>query len=87
MENITGLIRKSAGSLLYTPEKAHARVVFEAHKLISYELSVVQKQTLKNRDYWVPDVGEYVLCIFLPTGNASGFTIGSLYSEQKYTRP
>ncbi len=81
MENLKGLIRVGRVSAIY-PEKARARVAFEAHKLVSYELSVVQKQTLKNRDYWMPDVGEYVLCVFLPTGNASGFIIGSLYSEQ-----
>ena len=81
MENLKGLIRVGKVSAIY-PEKARARVVFEAHKLVSYELTVIQKQTLKNRDYWMPDVGEYVLCVFLPTGNASGFIIGSLYSEQ-----
>jgi phage baseplate assembly protein V len=81
MDNIKGVLRVGKVSAVY-PEKAKARVVFEAHNLVSYELSVVQKQTLKNRDYWMPDIGEYVLCAFLPTGNASGFILGSLYSVQ-----
>jgi phage baseplate assembly protein V len=79
MDNIKGVLRVGKISAVY-PEKATARVVFEAHNLVSYELSVLQTQTLKNRAYWMPDVGEYVLCAFLPTGNASGFVLGSLYS-------
>lgn len=64
------------------PGKATARVVFEAQGVVSYDLPVLQRQTLRNKDYWLPDVGEHVVCIFLPTGNAEGFILGSIYSDE-----
>lgn len=64
------------------PAAATARVVFEAQGVVSYDLPVLQRQTLRNQDYCLPDVGEHVLCIFLPTGNAEGFILGSFYSDQ-----
>lgn len=63
------------------PEKATVRVVFEAQEVVSYDLPVLQPQALKNKDYCLPDVGEYVLCIFLPAGSAEGFVLGSFYTE------
>lgn len=62
------------------PASCTARVIFEAQGVVSYDLPIVVSQTMKNKDYVLPDVGEQVLCIFLPTGNAAGFILGSLYS-------
>jgi len=78
LKNLIRIGRVSA----VNPEKATARVVFEAQGVVSYELPVLQWQTLKNKDYCLPDVGEYVVCIFLPTGNAEGFILGAIYSEE-----
>lgn len=64
------------------PKTATARVVFEAQGVVSHELPVLQRQTLRNKDYWLPDVGEHVVCLFLPTGNAEGFVIGAIYSDE-----
>lgn len=63
------------------PAKGTARVEFEAQGLVSYDLQIVSRQTLANKDYHMPDIGEKVLCAFLPTGNAEGFILGSVYSE------
>ena len=46
----------------------------------SYDLPVIQPNTLKNRDYRMPDIGEDAVCIFLPTGTSEGFIIGSIYA-------
>ena len=35
-----------------------------------------------NKDYWIPDIGEPVLCVFLPTGIESGFILGSYYNKK-----
>lgn len=79
MDNMTkNLIRIGRVSSV-DPGNATARVVFESQGVVSYELPVLQRQTLKNKDYWMPDVGEYVVCIFLPTGNAEGFILGAIY--------
>lgn len=58
-----------------------ARVVFE-NNTISYDLPVLQNNTLKNKDYVLPDVGEQVVCLFLPTSynGCNGFIIGAIYS-------
>lgn len=74
------------------PEKATARVFFrddgyydatgKYKKLVTYELLVLQRNTLKNKDYAMPDVGEDVLCVFLPFGLASGFVLGSVYAGE-----
>lgn len=46
----------------------------------SGELPVIVPNTLANRDHALPDVGEDVLCIYLPTGTEEGFVIGSFYA-------
>jgi phage baseplate assembly protein V len=64
------------------PADATVRVVFEDREnMVSYDLPVIVRQSMRNKDYWLPDVGEQVLCMFLPSGNAQGFCLGSFYSE------
>ena len=43
---------------------------------------VIQHNTLENHDYWMPDIGEDVLCVFLPTGSEDGFILGSFYADE-----
>ena len=64
-----------------SPEACSARVAFgDRSAMVSYELPVLVRGSLQNKDYWVPDPGEQVVCVFLPSGNAQGFILGSLYS-------
>ncbi|CCJ32896.1 MULTISPECIES: phage baseplate assembly protein V [Caloramator] len=60
---------------------ATARVIFEENS-ISYDLPMLQHNTLKNKDYILPDVGEQVVCIFLPNSLHHGFILGSIYSSK-----
>lgn len=61
-----------------------ARVVFDDQdEVVSYDLRVVVRSALSNKDYWVPDVDEQVLCFFLPTGVETGFIVGSFYSSEE----
>lgn len=63
-------------------ELATVRVVFEDRQnMVSFDLPVIVRQSLRNKDYWMPDVGEQVVCLFLPNGNAQGFILGSFYSD------
>ncbi len=62
------------------PATGTVRVAFE-DGLVSYDLPVIVPQTLKNKDYCMPDVGEHVVCLFLPPGNAQGFVLGAHYSS------
>ena len=64
-------------------EAATARVTFsDRDNVVSYDLPVITKNTLKNKDYWMPDVEEQVLCLFLPIGIETGFIVGGYYDTK-----
>lgn len=63
--------------------KATARVVFDDDdSIVSYDLQVLQKNTIANQDYAMPDIGEDVVCLFLPSGPEDGFILGSVYAGE-----
>ncbi len=63
--------------------KGTARVAFDDYdRVISYDLPVLQPNTFNNKDYRMPDIGEDVLCIFLPNGTVEGFIVGSFYAGE-----
>lgn len=65
------------------PQKHTARVSFpEDDNNTSYELAVLCRNSFSNRDYGMPDVGEDVLCLFLPDGIEDGFIVGSFYAGE-----
>ena len=66
----------------FNEANATARVIFEDIKVKSYDLPIIVKQSQNNKDYWMPDIGESVLCLFLPTGIESGFILGSYYNKK-----
>lgn len=62
------------------------RVAFAAQDdMVTYELPVITRGSKNNKDYWLPDVDEQVLCLFLPNtsgrGVCDGFVIGTFYSS------
>jgi len=68
------------------PAKCTARVAFEDRSsVVSFDLPILVRGSFQNKDYWMPDPGEQVVCLFLPSGNAQGFILGSLYSEKDST--
>jgi len=79
------LIRVGVVTQVY-PEKGTVRVeIADLDDVISYELPVLFRKTCKDKDYWMPDVGEHVVCVFLPTGAEQGFVIGAFYSHKDKT--
>ena len=66
----------------FNQNNATARVVFEDANLKSYDLPIMVKQTKDNKDYWVPDIDEPVICIFLPSGIGSGLILGAYYNQK-----
>jgi len=80
-EKTDRLVRVGVVTQVY-PEKGSVRVLLpDADEEVSYELPVLVRKTLKDKDYWLPDVGEHVVCVFLPTGQEQGFVVGAFYSE------
>lgn len=64
-------------------EKGTARVVFDDEEgFVSNDLQVLQRNTQDNQDFWMPDVGEDVVCLFLPNGMEDGFIVGSFYADE-----
>lgn len=69
-----------------SPDAGTVRVqLADADRLVSYDLPVLQRQTLKNKDYAIPDVGEQMLCVFLPFGIEQGFVLGAMFSKADAT--
>lgn len=47
------------------PAKCKIRATFDDESgKTSYWLPVLQRKTLHDKDFWLPDVGEDVLCLF-----------------------
>ena len=65
------------------PSAGRVRVQLkDSDQMVSRELLVVQPKTAKDKYYWMPDVSEQVLCLFLPYGLEQGFVIGAVYSSE-----
>lgn len=83
--DIKKLIRVGTVSSV-NPAAGTVRVAFAAQDdMVTYELPVITRGSKNNKDYWLPDVDEQVLCLFLPNvsgrGVCDGFVIGTFYSS------
>jgi len=64
-------------------KKHQARVLFDDKpSTVSYWLDIIVRNTLRNKDYELPDIDEQVICLFLPNGNAQGFILGATYNTK-----
>ena len=76
------LIRVGEVSDIY-PARGTARVVFDDDDgLVSYELAILQRNTLETKDFNSVNVGEDVLCLFLPNSESDGFILGAFYAGE-----
>lgn len=65
------------------PGRGTARVVFDDEDgLVSYDLPVLQRNTLKNHDFVMPDIGEDAIVLFFGEGQEDGVIIGSIYAGE-----
>lgn len=81
-EDATNWIRIGEVSTV-DPKNCTARVVFDDEDgFVSNDLPVIQRNTQSTKDYWLPAVGEDVICIFLPCGEEDGFILGSFYADE-----
>ena len=61
--------------------KHMVRVTFpDKSGLVSHALPVLVPCSSQDKAYSLPDVGEDVLCLFLPNGTQRGFVVGSFYN-------
>lgn len=65
------------------PVKCTARVVFDDEdSIVSFDLPVLQRNSLKNHDYAMPDVGEDAIVLFFGEGQEDGVILGSIYAGE-----
>ena len=68
------------------PESCTARVKLpDRDDFITSDLMVLQPKTHKDKYYFMPDIGEMVLCLFLGNGSSVGFILGSAYNKHDLT--
>lgn len=48
----------------------------------SYDLQILQRRTVDCQTFNLPNVGEHVLCLFLPNGIQEGFVVNSFYTAE-----
>ena len=64
-----------------------ARVAFsDKDDLVSGNLMIINRGSMVDKDYWIPDIDEQVLCLMMPNksgqGLNEGFIIGSFFSKE-----
>lgn len=81
-EVIRELVRVGVVTNVY-PERGTVRVrLVDADDQVSFELPVLYRKTMKDKEYWMPDVGEQVVCLFSGQGLEQGFVLGAIYSKK-----
>ncbi len=62
-------------------KQCRVRVKFpDRDGIVSYWLPVMQKKTLKDKVYWMPDIQEHVVCL-MDEHDEFGVVIGAIYSD------
>jgi phage baseplate assembly protein V len=65
------------------PDKGKVRVkIIDADDEVSYKLPVIFNKTFKDKDYWMPDIGEHVVVLFSAEGLEQGYILGAIYSDK-----
>lgn len=65
------------------PANYRVRVEFKDNDgLVSYWCQVLALRSYKDKYFWMPEIDEMVLCLFLPYGHEQGFVVGSLYNKK-----
>ncbi len=63
-------------------ENCTAKVYFpDWDEKVSFDLPVMQKNTLNTKYYWMPEPEEQVICAFFANGTQEGVVLGAIYSE------
>ena len=67
------------------PELGRLRVSFsEFDQMLSYWLPVVVPKTQEDKAYWLPDIGEQVVCL-MDARDEDGVVLGAIYSQADST--
>ncbi len=65
-------------------ENCTAKVTFEDREnIVTEEFPLIVPKTLKDKYYYMPDVGERVVVVFNPITSSKGFILGSYYCDTR----
>ena len=82
-DKYTDLIRVGKVSSI-NEKNCTVQVAYEdRHDSVSGDLHILVPMTLKNQAYYMPDIGERVLCIFDPSAPTKGCIVGSYYADTR----
>lgn len=82
---LRGMVRTGTVSAVF-PAEGMARVVFDdKDNTTSPKLHVLHRYSGKNKDYWVPDIGDQVVCIFANNDSnfSTGWILGSYFTDKQ----
>lgn len=82
---LRGMVRTGTVSAVY-PERDTARVTFDdKDSTSSPELHIMHRFSGKNKDYWVPDIGDQAVCLFANNDKnfSTGWILGSYFTDKQ----
>lgn len=82
---LRGMVRTGTVSAVY-PKTDTVRVVFDdKDETTSPELHVLHRFSGKNKDYWLPDMGDQVVCLFANNDKnfSTGWVLGSFFTDKQ----
>ena len=82
---LRGMVRAGTVSSV-NPANSTARVEFDDKDgTVSPELHIIHRGSGANKDYWLPDVGEQVVCLFANNDKnfSTGWILGTYFTEKK----
>lgn len=82
---LRGMLRTGTVSSV-TPSAGTARVKFDdKDNAVSTELHILHRCSGKNKDFWVPDIGDQVLCLFENNDKnfSTGWIVGSYFTDKQ----
>lgn len=82
---LRGMLRTGTVSSV-NPLAGTARVKFDDKDgAVSPELHILHRYSGKNKDYWVPDIGDQVVCLFENNDKnfSTGWILGSYFTDKQ----
>ena len=82
---LRGMVRTGTVSAVF-PERDTARVTFDDKDgTSSPELHILHRYSGKNKDYWIPDIGDQALCLFNNTDKnfSTGWILGTYFTDKQ----
>jgi len=83
LETLLSMTLRAGEVVARDPKTCRVKVQFkDAENIVTYWCFVVLKKTHRDKEYWLPDVGETVICVFPYFDQKHGYVLGSFYNDK-----